>query len=432
MSAHAVHAHDGHSGGHASDLSHHPLLADSNVRLNGSGGGLSMLFLLMGVAGVAATVGAAFTGAGKLHAMASFQLAAMGALAICLGGMFFTLVMHLTAAGWSVTLRRIMEQMAALAPVMLIIAAIVPVTDLLVTKGLLYTWMNPSYETNYLLGKKAGFLNPGFFLIRLGVYFLAWTLISVRLKSLSIAQDRSGDKWLTNKARFTSAWGMLVFALTTAFASFDLLMSMDFRFFSTMWGVYFFAGAAFSSAATIALVASSLLRAGRLQGLVTSEHFHDLGKLMFSFTVFWSYIAFSQYFLIWYSNIPEETIWFTARKSNGWESVFYLLCFGHFIAPFLVLVFRDVKRSPNALILVGLWMLFIHFVDMFFIVRPMVTTRPGAEALTPFTNIWVDVAAVLGLLGVLGFALTRLLGTAALVPIRDPRLPEALEHKNYV
>ncbi len=432
MSAHAVHAHEGHSGGHSSDLANHPLLADSNVRLNGSGTGLSMLFLVMGIAGVAATVGAAFTSAGKLHAMASFQLAAMGALAICLGGMFFTLVMHLTAAGWSVTLRRIMEQMATLAPVMLIIAAIVPVTDLLVTKGLLYTWMNPGYETNYLLGKKAGFLNPGFFLIRLGVYFLAWTLISLRLKGLSVSQDRSGDKWLTNKARFTSAWGMLVFALTTAFASFDLLMSMDFRFFSTMWGVYFFAGAAFSSAATIALVASSLLRAGKLQGLVTSEHFHDLGKLMFSFTVFWSYIAFSQYFLIWYSNIPEETIWFTARKQHGWENVFYLLCFGHFIAPFLVLVFRDVKRSSNALILVGLWMLFIHFADMFFIVRPMVTTRPDAASLSPFTNIWVDIAAVLGLVGVLGFALTRMLATAALVPIRDPRLPEALEHKNYV
>ncbi|HEX8875157.1 MAG TPA: hypothetical protein VF777_00280 [Phycisphaerales bacterium] len=432
MNAHAAsHAHDSHVSGHA-DLSNHPLLADSNVRLQGSGGGLSMLFLLMGVAGIAATVGGAFTAAGKLHAMASFQVAAMGALAICLGGMFFTLVMHLTAAGWSVTLRRIMEHLGTLAPVMLIIAAIVPLTDLLVTKGLLYTWMNPSYETNYLLGKKAGFLNPGFFLIRLGIYFLAWTLISSRLRSLSVSQDRSGDKWLTNKARFTSAWGMLVFALTTAFCSFDLLMSMDFRFFSTMWGVYYFAGAAFSSAATIALVSASLLRAGKLQGLVTGEHFHDLGKLMFSFTVFWSYIAFSQYFLIWYSNIPEETIWFTVRKEDGWEKIFYLLCFGHFIAPFLVLVFRDVKRSPNGLILVGLWMLFIHFVDMFFIVRPMVTTRPGSEALTPFTHIWVDVAAVLGLIGVLGFAITRLLGTAALVPIRDPRLPEALEHKNYV
>ncbi len=428
MSSIAAHGHDSPA---PDDLAGSPLLRDSNVRLSGSGGP-SMLFAVMAGAGIAATVASAFMSTGRLHAIASFQAAAMGGLAICLGGMFFTLVMHLMAAGWSVTLRRQLENLAMLAPIMLIVASIVPLYDLFLGHGLLYTWMNPEYASSMLLHEKAPFLNPSFFLVRLMIYFTLWTIIAWKLNSYSLRQDTTGDKWLTNKARFTSSWGMLVFALSTAFAAFDLLMSMDFRFFSTMWGVYYFAGAGFSSIATLVIIAASLRRAGKLEGLVTSEHFHDTGKLCFTFTVFWAYIAFSQYFLIWYSNIPEETAWFLVRKENGWQYVFYLLAFGHFIAPFLVLLFRSVKRNPNLLILVALWMIFIQFTDMFFIVRPMVTTRVGADGISPLSGIWVDIAASLGVIGLLGFLICRRVASVPLIPLRDPRLPEAMHHKNYV
>jgi hypothetical protein len=414
-----------------SDLSANPALRESNVRLEGVGG-LTTFFLLTALVGFGVVLASAFIGPGKLHAMASFQFAITGGLAICLGGLFFTLVMNLMAAGWFVTLRRQTENMAMQAPVLLVLAAIVPLIDFFGTGGLLYTWMNSEQAGSLLLEKKSGFLNVGFFALRLGIYFLLWAIIAGRVGGLSLQQDRTGNKWLTNKARFNSAWGMLVFALTTSFAGFDLLMSIDFRFFSTMWGVYYFAGSAFSAAATIAIIAGLLRRAGKLEGLVSEEHFHDTGKLCFTFTVFWAYIAFSQYFLIWYSNVPEETAWYFVRKQNGWQYVFYVLCLGHFIVPFLILLFRKVKRTPGLLMAVACWMLLMHFTDMFFIVRPMVTTRPNAGGLSPLDGLWVDIAAVVGVVGLLGFLFLRRMTVVPLIPIKDPRLPEALEHKNYV
>ncbi|MBS0190410.1 MAG: hypothetical protein U0573_14085 [Phycisphaerales bacterium] len=427
MSSIATHAHDSH---HAPDYSHDPRFRESNIRA--SGGSLSMLCLVVAVLGIGATVAAAFAGPGKVHAMASFQAAAMGGLAICLGGMFFTLVMHLMAAGWSVTLRRQLENMMVLAPIMLIVASVVPLYDLFVGHGLLYTWMSPEFSGNVLLQKKAAFLNPSFFCVRLMIYFTLWSIIAWKMNGYSVRQDQTGDKWLTAQARFSSAWAMLVFALSTAFCAFDLLMSLDFRFFSTMWGVYYFAATAFSSVAFLVLIVASLRRVGKLEGLVNSEHFHDTGKLMFTFTVFWAYIAFSQYFLIWYSNIPEETAWFLVRKQHGWQYVFYLLCFGHFIAPFLILLFRSVKRSYHALMLIAVWMIFINFTDMFFIVRPMVTTRDTVGETSPMSGLWVDFAAALGVLGLLGFLVIRRMAKLPLVPTKDPRLPEALHHANYV
>ncbi|MGH7244291.1 MAG: hypothetical protein ACREJD_12845 [Phycisphaerales bacterium] len=428
MSSIATHDHDAvlHH-----DQSHEHLLRDSNVRFSG-GASLSMLFVIMALVGLGATVASMFMYTGKLHAIASFQMAAMGCLAMCLGGMFFTLVMSLMASGWSVTLHRQFQNLMVLAPVMLIVASIVPLYDMFIGHGILYLWMNPEYKSNIVLEEKIGYLKPSFFLVRLMLYFTVWTIIAWKLSGYSIKQDQTGDKWLTNKARFTSSWGMLAFALTTAFAAFDLLMSMDFRFFSTMWGVYYFASAAFSGIAALVLIVVPLRRAGKLEGLVTSEHFHDIGKLMFTFTVFWAYIAFSQYFLIWYSNVPEETVWYLVRKRDGWQFVFFLLAIGHFIVPFLILLFRSVKRSPTALAVVAIWMVFIHFTDMFFIVRPMVTTRPDSPVLTPLSGFWVDLAAVFGMIGLLGFMLIRRLSSVPLIPLRDPRLAESIEHKNYI
>ncbi|MBX3380963.1 MAG: hypothetical protein KF805_12795 [Phycisphaeraceae bacterium] len=430
MSSIATHEHDAvlHH-----DQSHEHLLRESNIRYTG-GASLSTLFLAVAVVGLGATIASAFLYTGKLHAIASFQMAAMGCLAMCLGGMFFTLVMHLMAAGWSITLRRQFENLMVLAPVMLVVASIVPLYDLFIGNGSLYLWMNSQYQKdNIVLQEKIAFLNPSFFCVRLMLYFVVWSIIAFKLSGYSRRQDETGDKWLSNKARFTSAWGMLAFALTTAFASFDLLMSMDFRFFSTMWGVYYFASAAFSGIAALVLIVVPLRRAGKLEALVTAEHFHDVGKLMFTFTVFWAYIAFSQYFLIWYSNVPEETAWYLVRKRDGWQFVFFLLAIGHFVVPFLILLFRGVKRSPTALAVVAMWMLFIHFTDMFFIVRPMVTTRfTDSAPLTPMSGIWVDLAAVFGMLGLLGFLLVRRVSSVPLIPLRDPRLPESIEHKNYI
>ena len=200
-----------------------------------------------------------------------------------------------------------------------------------------------NYYDEILAGKIA-YLNIPFFLIRIGFYFLAWTFISSRLWRLSILQDVTGDPGISARLRHLSAWGLPVCALTTAFAGFDILMTLDPHWFSTIFGVYFFAGSFLAAFCFTALCVAGLQRAGMLRGVVTAEHYHDLGKLMFGFVVFWAYIAFSQYMLYWYGGIPEETAWFKHRLEHGWETHSGILLFGHFILPFLILLPRAIKR----------------------------------------------------------------------------------------
>ena len=266
--------------------------------------------------------------------------------------------------------------------------------------------------------------------MRVVFYALLWSYLVWKLWGYSTEQDRTGDKWLTNRARFTSSWGMLAFALSTAFASFDLLMSLDWRFFSTMWGVYYFAGAAFSSVPVVVIVLALLRRAGKLKGAVGEEHLHDLAKLMFGFTVFWAYIAFSQYFLIWYRAIPEETSFFLARKTGGWESLSIFLCVGHFILPFYILLWRFVRRSFALLALMASWAILMEAVDIYWIVRPMVYA--GQPDSVRLGSIWLDVAGIGGVMLVFAGLLARRVASGPLVPLRDPRVNEALHHANYV
>jgi hypothetical protein len=173
-------------------------------------------------------------------------------------------------------------------------------------------------------------------------------------------------------------------------------------------------------------------RAGKLNGLVTDEHFHDLAKLMFAFTVFWAYIAFSQYFLIWYANIPEETAFMLARKSGGWEHYSTFLVFGHFLLPFFILLWRFVRRSMMLLAAIGVWMMFMHVIDIAWIVRPFVYGPAEFADKINFGRIWIDIAGVVGVLGIFFGLVIRNVFSGPLVAINDPRLPEALHHRNYV
>jgi len=418
-------------GAHHGPVSYPEMRAENIHMPAGAGRGASALLLVIGLIALAVTAAAgAFMPDMARHALAAYHVGVMACLGISLGGLFLTLVTHLMGAGWSVTIRRQMENLAAQIPVCLLL--LVPTFAIeIFTGGRIFAWMGDAFAGEHVLEAKAPYLNIGFFLARAVIYAAVWIGLVRILRGYSLAQDRTGDKWLTNRARRASSWGMLVFALTTAFAGFDWLMSLDFRFFSTMWGVYFFAGGVFAGIATLILMLTRIKAAGRLQGLVTEEHFHDLGKLLFTFTVFWAYISFSQYFLIWYSNIPEETAWFLARKEGGWEKVFFLLCVGHFIAPFLILLFRGVKKSLTLLPLVAVWAIFIHVVDIFFIVRPMV--YPGREGdAIGLPGLWIDVAGILGAFAVWAAFLVRRVCAGVLVPTQDPRIAEAIHHRNYV
>jgi hypothetical protein len=416
-------------------IANDPRMSEENTTISSAGARkIAMPLLFTGLVGLVLTVVGAFS-LNLRHALGAFEVGVFTALAISLGSLFWVMVFHSLNASWSITLRRQFENVAAtiwVPTLMVVIVAIIEISQ----GGVLLAWVGHSKEDyNFLLKVKAPYLNDTFFIIRVLVYALAWIILSRMLLAWSLKSDKTGDRTLGRSARKLSGFAIPVFALTTAFASFDFLMSLDYRFFSTMWGVYYFASCGLASVSAIAIIATMLRRAGKLEGLVTEEHYHDLGKLVFAFTVFWAYITFSQYFLIWYSNIPEETAWYTNRQQHGWQWLFVTMTVGHFSLPFLLLIWRNTKRTPLLLTVMGIYMIAMVAMDMAWIIRPMVymnasvmetTTDPG------LSGIWLDIAGVVGVLGIFGGFVALKIAKSPLLPLKDPMLHESMHHKNYV
>ncbi|MFT5424612.1 MAG: hypothetical protein ACI89L_002409 [Phycisphaerales bacterium] len=398
----------------------------------------SSRFGVVGVLGLLLTLIGAFV-VNTNHALAAFEVGLFVLTAASLGSLGLTMIFHSVNAGWHITIRRVMEKIASMLPLCLLGLFVCLIIELLPIhkggSGVLLTWLRPEAQASHLMEVKRPFLNIPFVLIRFAVYAAIWTFLSTKMLSWSKEQDRTGDPALSRKMRFNSGWGLLAFALSLAFFSFDFLMAMDFRFFSTMFGVYFFAIGMLASVSLIAVILAALRLSGRLTGVVTQEHFHDLGKFIFVFTCFWAYIAFSQYFLIWYSNIPEETRWFVHRQTNGWKTLFVILALAHFVVPFILFVSRAPKRSTLGLAFMGVYSLIVTVLDVIYIIRPMVYTdaawTPDLAAATP-ANWWLDIAGLAAAAGIYFFFLIKKLGDGPLVPLKDPMLPESMAHKNYV
>lgn len=420
----------------------HPALAEDNINLPaGSGAALSRVLIGLGVVGLALTLLGAFVVNVK-HALAAYQVGVMSVLAIALGSLFFIMIFHLVNAGWHATIKRQWEHLFSMLPLCVLLVLPVLVIEVVravlagpnneVHGALLFEWLNPALAGTFLIDHKAGYLNAPFWLIRFALYAAIWIFLAQRLYSLSKQQDLTGDRWLTQKARFMSGWGTLALALTTSFAAFDWMMSMDYRFFSTMWGVYYFAGSAGASVAALVIVLAVLRGLGRLTGAVTDQHFRDLGKFLFAFSVFWAYIGFGQYFLIWYANIPEETAYYLRRSTGGWEGLSVLLVLGHFVVPFVLLLFKPVKHSTLGLALVAGWLILMHTLDMVWIIRPMVYIADWAAFDPGPAGWWLDIAAGVGVFALFAGVLVRKIASGPLVGTKDPYIGEALKHKNYV
>jgi hypothetical protein len=273
------------------------------------------------------------------------------------------------------------------------------------------------------LQQKAAYLNPGFFYVRTLVYLIGWAILAWWFRKQSINQDHGDALRITRKLQTASAPAIVWFAVTATFFAFDWIMSLDPHWYSTIFGVYFFAGCMLAILAVLILQVLLLQRHGLLESIVSEEHFHDLGKLLFGFVVFWAYIAFSQFMLIWYANIPEETIWYAHRMQHGWEHVSYLLAAGHFVLPFFLLISRTAKRSRPLLVGSTLWLLVMHYVDLYWLVMPSFQTA----GLHPH---WLDILCLVGIGGIFLAGLLRLTAKAPLIPIKDPRLAESLSFEN--
>lgn len=366
-------------------------------------------------------------------------------LSISVGCLFFVTIMHLTRAGWSVTIRRVAElyAMCALGLGILFIPILATVIS---GSDMIYSWNQGGWTMHDLTDAekiefetvanrppleqmKYQFLNQNFFTIRVIAYFLVWGGMAWFFLSNSLKQDKSGDKNLTSRMQAFSAPLMILFAVTVVFSSFDMEMSLSALWFSTMFPVYFFAGAFLSALCTILLTGLWLQKTGRVTDEITIDHYHDLGKLMQGFVIFWGYIAFSQFLLIWYANIPEETFWYNLRINQpGWMTLSILLLVGHLFIPFFLLMGRGLRRNRKLLAFSAVFILAMHWVDHYWLIMPQMNPEANLYTLTGM-GIVIDLACMVGVIAVYIAMFCMIAGNRPLVPLKDPRLGEALNHE---
>lgn len=349
----------------------------------------------------------------------SYATAYFYLLMLTLGSLFFVKVQFLTGSAWSVTVRRIMENISVGIPWAALL--FIPIA-----LGLpyLYEWAHPEEVAHdpILSGRSTYFGTP-FFFARVIIYFAIWTFFSLKLYKHSTRQDQSHS---LDDHRATLKWsapGVPLLFVTATLASFDWIMSLQPHWYSTIFGVYTLANGGLAFMAAVTLIAIGLRRAGYLTNSINFEHYHDLGKWMFAITIFWTYIAFSQYLLIWYANLPEETIFFHKRFHGSWINVSALLLIGHFIFPFLLLLNRGVKRNLTVLTIAACWLLFICYVDVYWIVMPNL----HKEGLSIH---WLDLTTLGAVASTFAFGFWSRMRKNAIIPVGDLRLDQCLAFKN--
>ena len=354
-------------------------------------------------------------------AWSSYLIGAFFALGLGVFGVAWMSMLYLSHADWSVTMRRVPEAMTAW---------LVPGGLLTLLVGLgahtLYHWSHPeAVAQDALLAHKAPFLNLPLFYALTAASLVAWAAFALAMTGASRRQDAEGGVALTLRNRALSAGFLVVFALTLSVVSFYLLMSLEAHWFSTMFAVVVFTDVVQTGTAFVAVAVGLLMMSGRLEGWVTESHLHSLGKMVFAATGFWAYVYFCQFLLVWYANIPEETVYFLRRSENGWLPYFLGLPVLKFVLPFLLLLPREAKREPYRLVPISLLIVFAQFWELYLMVGPAVAHGDAAaHAHLPV----IEFAVTLGFVGlfvlVFGWALKR----HDAVPLKDPALMACLEY----
>ncbi len=403
----------------------------------------------------------------------SYLFAFMTVMTFVFGGMFLVIAQHLTVGHWGVTTRRLAELV-----MMGIVAALVLAVPLLAgvatnTLDIYSEWSEAHHgdagehggegaqeehgtapalfgastaraddgaveeravqrtpmeihEHHEILAKKSGWLNVPFWLGRSILYLLACLGIALFYFRGSIEQDKTRDPKLTVRMNKASAPMAIAFGLTLTFAAFDWLMALEATWYSTIFGVIIFGGSATAILALMCILGLSLKRAGQVGDAITVEHLHDLSRLMYGFVCFWTYVSFAQWMLIWYASIPEETVWYHARWTGGWQWVSVLLVIGHFIVPFYALISRVQKRNLQWLRLMCFWILAFHVFDIYWFVMPHASEVPQLQV------SWIDFGCLMFTGGVFFAFVFQGMKRFPLVPVGDPRFERSLHlHQSY-
>jgi hypothetical protein len=345
----------------------------------------------------------------------SWLLAFTFFLSLCLGGLFLVIVHHIFDAGWSVPIRRITESLALLAPWMALL--FIPIAIL---ANKMYPWMSHKVgEDPALAAKQPLFTVAGFYGVS-AFCFLVWWWLSSRFSYWSLEQDRTGAAEPTKRMRVLAGGGVFLFAVSLTLGIIMWVKALVHEWFSTMYGVYYFAGSVWTTLATVYVIMTILKRNGTLKEVIGEKQYYFLGSLFFAFTVFYAYITFSQYFIIWNANMPEETFWYLLREKGTWFEVSLLIIFGHFFLPFLTMLRIDVKL--NLLIMLPLcgWAWLMHFLDMSFNIMPILH-KDG------YVLHWADICCWLFMFGLLTKMFIKIYHSHPAYPQKDPRMAEALD-----
>jgi hypothetical protein len=375
------------------------------------GGILFAAGLLLGIAGYFVD---------STRAAFSYLTSFMFFLSIGIGALFLIALEYLVNAEWSVPFRRVTEFLASSIPFLLILAI-----PLLFSIHDLFHWSHAeAVAEDRILQEKSSYLNVPFFIIRVFVVFGIWTLFYFLFTRNSRKQDGTGDQNLTRKNARLSAIFMPIFAITLTVSAVDWMMSLEPHWFSTIFGVYLFAGSTWVALAAITLIVILLHEKGYLHKRITTDHYYSLGTLLFAFTVFWGYIAFSQYMLIWYADLPEETFWFAQRWEGGWLYLSVLLMISHFLVPFIALLSFAAKTNPKRLKFMSIWILAAHFIDLYWLIMPTLSNTPGG-----YTLSWMDAAYPAFVIGLLIIVFNMRSKKDNLIPIGDPKLERGLDFR---
>ena len=347
--------------------------------------------------------------------------------------MFFICVTTMAMGGWQIALRRVPEAISSVVPVLGIITFVILMAIVWGDRIDIYHWLDKeSVAKDHILNGKKGFLNPIFFTIVSAVSIFLWYFLGKKMRSMSLESDKNGPmnyeegkKWIWKNTVWASLF-TVVFGLTVASTIPWLwIMSIDAHWYSTMFSWYNFASTFVSGLSLIALFVIYLKNRGKLE-YVTEEHLHDLGKFMFAFSIFWTYLWFSQYMLIWYSNQPEETKYFierigTAEKAGPYKGIFFFNLVVNFLCPLLILMKKGTKRNWTVVTFTAVLIIFGHWIDYYLMVMPG-TLHEHAE-LMPFE---FGVACLF--IGVIMWSVGRYLSSHSLLASNHPFLKESMIH----
>lgn len=382
----------------------------------------SIIMILLGIA----TVAFGFMSGESDRTFANLLLNSYYMTGICVAGLFFIAVQFVANAGWSTSLIRVPSAFSTVLPwAGLILVAVVGAG--LATGHLYQNWANPaltdhnSPEFSELIKGKSGYLNTPFFMIRIVGFLLVWSLFMRVLRKYTLNEDLVGGLLNYNKSIKISAIFLVVFGFTSAIFAFDVIMSLEAKWFSTMFAWYNFAALWVCGLATMALTIILLKEKGYF-GWVNESHMHDLGKFIFAFSIFWTYVWFSQFLLIYYANLPEEAVYFVERWTDHYFIWFCLNIAINFVAPVLILMSRDAKRNFKMMKIVTIVILCGHWLDYYMMIMPGTMGEHSGFGI-------IEIGTTVGFIGTFAYLMLSSLSRVPLVPKNHPFLNESLHHE---